>query len=60
MNYLNQRMKEISTWLGLLSVTCVFSKQLFDVDLNAEQIASIQDLGVILAGGAGVAAKDGH
>lgn len=60
MNYINQRMKETSTWLGLLSVACVFSKQLFNVDLTGDQITAIQDFGIILAGGAGVAAKDGN
>ena len=60
MNYIAKRFKETSTWLGLLSVSCMFSKQLFDIDLSADQITSIQDLGIILAGGAGIAAKDGN
>ncbi|MFZ4504692.1 MAG: hypothetical protein ACOYM1_12165 [Methylovulum sp.] len=60
MNYINKRFAEPSTWLGLLSVACMFSKQLFDFEFNDQQISAIQDLGIILAGGAGIAAKDGN
>lgn len=60
MNYWIRRFKEPSTWLGLLAIFCIFAKQLFNVDLTPEQIAGIKDFGVILAGGAGIAAKDHH
>lgn len=58
MNYWIKRFREPSTLLGFLSVMCIFSKQLFDVDLTPEQIEAIKDFGIVLAGGAGIAAKD--
>jgi hypothetical protein len=58
MSYWIRRFKEPSTWLGLLAILCIFAKQLFNIDLTPEQIAGIKDFGVILAGGAGIAAKD--
>ncbi len=60
MNYWHQRIKEPSTLLGLLAVACVFSKQIFNVELTPDQVDSIKDFGLVLAGGAGIAAKDYH
>ena len=58
MTAIKKRLSETSTWLGFLAVLCVFSKQLFDFDLSPEQINKIQDFGILLAGGAGIASKD--
>lgn len=60
MNYWAKRFKEPSTLLGFLAIVCMFSKQVFNVDLTPEQIAVIKDFGVILVGGAAISAKDHH
>jgi hypothetical protein len=54
MKILIDRLKEPSTWLGLLSLGCVFSKELFGIDFTPEQSDAIMKAGLAFAGATGV------